>query len=363
MYQNSIETSTAKKLEFLTHTFYYIRVGNFTVVQCIVNQSVYAEMTLSSRHMSYSGSLHDQNLESIAGLIRMLGVEPNPNFLFKGSPIENERYLIYRYMLSIFQIPKENVFTFESDDEFKKFCTKYDFEYQSQSWFNRIYILDSENEAEAYLIKNSLIFQELYFPTDSTNNYNLPSLIDICKQKSVYNFKLDFEEIFEILRRHNVTCLYHFTDISNIQSIKKYGLLSSKEINSRTIIPKYSSTSKSRQADADMGLDDYIRLSFVKSHPMMFTAMTTNRIRPQIIEINPLIALMPNVFFSDSNALRKGANIGGSAEDLQKVRFDLVLGSTAYYNLPSAKDKSYYQAEIIVKKRIGPEFFLNYNSL
>lgn len=363
MYQNSIDTRIAKKLEFLTHTFYYVRVGNFTLVQCVVNQSIFAEMLLSSRFMSYSNSLHDQNLESIAGLIKLFGIEPNPNFIFKGSPIENERYLIYRYTLSIFQIPNENVYMFESDSDFKKFCTKYNFEYQSQSWFNRIYILDTENEAEAYLIKNSLIFQELYFPSSSINDYNLPSLKDICKQNSAYNFKSDFREIYEILRSYNVTCLYHFTDKSNIQSIKRYGLLSPKEINRTSIIPKYSSTSKSRQADFDMGLDDYIRLSFVKSHPMMFTAMTTNRITPQIIEINPLVALMPNVFFSDRNALRKGANIGGSAEDLQKVRFDLVFGTTAYFDLPTAKDKSCYQAEIIVKNRIGPEFFLNYNSL
>lgn len=363
MLPNTIDIRTAKKMEFLTHTFYYVRIGNFTVVQCVVNQSVYAEMTLSSRHLSYSDSFHDQNLERIAGLIRMLGVEPNPNFIFKSSPIENERYLIYRYMLSIFQIHKENTYMFENDSEFRRFCETNNFEYQSQSWFKRIYILDSEAESEAYLVKNSLIFQELYFPKDSNNNFMLPTLHDVCKLKSSYNFKLDFTEIYQILRSLNITCLYHFTDASNIQSIKKWGLLSQKEIKRRAISPKYSSTSQSRQADEDMGLDDYIRLGFVKSHPMMYTAMTVNGIHPRVIEINPLVALMPNVFFSDRNALRKGANIGGNAEDLRKVKFNVILGSTAYYDLPSAEEKSFYQAEIIVKQRIGPELFLNYNLL
>lgn len=363
MLNNKIDTRIAKKIEFLTHTFYYVRIGDFTAVQCIVNQSVYTEMTLSSKYMSYTDSLHDRNLESIAGLIRMLGVEPNPNYVFKGSPIENERYLIYRYMFSIFQIERENVYMFENDDQFKQFCTNYNLEYQSQSWFNRAYILGTEEEAESYLIKNSLIFQELYFPKESTNQYCLPSLHDVSGLKTTYQFKVDFTDIYQVMKNHNITCLYHFTDASNIESIKRLGLLSPKEIQRRSINPTFSSTSKSRKADADMGLDDYIRLSFIKSHPMMFTAMTAKGIHPRIIEVNPLVALMPNVFFSDRNALRRGANIGGSASDLQKVRFDLVLGSTAYYDLSSAREKSYYQAEIIVKQRIGPELFLNYNYL
>ena len=91
--------------------------------------------------------------------------------------------------------------------------------------------------------------------------------------------------------------------------------------------------------------------------------MTAKWIRPQIIEINPLIALMPDVYFSDRNALKVGANIGGGVNDILKVNFDIVLGSTAYYNLPTAEEKSLYQAEILVKNRIGPEMILNYDAL
>lgn len=95
----------------------------------------------------------------------------------------------------------------------------------------------------------------------------------------------------------------------------------------------------------------------------MYTSMTAKGIHPQVIEINPLIALMPNVYFSDRNALKKGANIGGGASDLLKIDFEVVLGTTAYYNLPTVEKKTSYQAEILVKHRIGPEMILNYESL
>ena len=129
------------------------------------------------------------------------------------------------------------------------------------------------------------------------------------------------------------------------------------------ICSKYASSQESRQIDKQMGLSDYVRLSFVKNHPMMFTSMTAYGLNPIILEINPLIALMPNVFFSDRNTLKSGANIGPNAADLTKVDFQIINSNIPYYNLPDVKSKNSYQAEVLVKHRIGPEFILNLNKL
>lgn len=92
---------------------------------------------------------------------------------------------------------------------------------------------------------------------------------------------------------------------------------------------------------------------------MMFTAMTAYGLNPVILEINPLIALMPNVFFSDKNTLRTGAQIGPSVSDLEKIKFDIVKSNKAYYEYDDLANKDAYQAEVLIKRRIGPEMIMN----
>lgn len=362
MLNNSIDVKTANKLSFLTHTFYTKRVGDFLLAFTHINEDVYLEMELYSRHFAYSSSLHDRNLESLAGIISMFGIEPNPNFMFKGIPIENERYLIYRYIKSIFQITNPNLYLFADDNEYRSFCTANNLEYNQQEWFNRVYIKGNYDSALAYLTKNSLAFQELYFPSNQNGEVFRPTLHDVSSLHKDYTFKDDFMQIFNILQAKGVK-LYHFTDKRNIDSIKKNGLLSAEAVNQYGISSKYASSQESRAIDKQMGLSDFVRLSFVKNHPMMFTSMTAFGLNPVVLEINPLIALMPNVFFSDRNTLKSGANIGPSAIDLSKVDFSVINSNIHYYNLPDVKSKNSYQAEVLVKRRIGPEFILNLSNI
>lgn len=364
MIDNKIDLNLADKHEFLTHTFYTKKIGDFLSAYTIINNDVYFEMELSSRHFAYGSSLHSRNMESLAGMIiSMFGVEPNPDFIFKGKPIENERYLIYRYIKSIFQIPNDKLLLFSDDDEYKNFCVNNNLEYTYQEWFKRIYIKDSYDRATEYLIQNSLIFQELYFPSNKEREVFHPTLHDVSQLQQKYEFKNDFMQIFNLLKSNRVNKLYHFTDKQNIESIKRKGLLSAQEIRNIGICSKYASSDDSRKIDQEMGLDDYVRLSFVKDHPMMFTSMTAYGLNPVIIEINPLIALMPNVFFSNRNALKKGANIGSDASDLEQVDFNIINSNIPYYSLNDVESKNSYQAEILVKRRIGPEFILNITEL
>ena len=360
MINNKIDTSSAYKIEFLTHTFWVDKIGSYTSAYCAINESVYLEMQLSSRHFAYSQSLQDRNLESLANTINNLfGIKPNPDFVFKGKPIENERYLIYRYIKSIFQIPNDKLFLFADDNEFKRFCESNNFEYREQEWFKRLYIKDDYDSSIDYLIKNSLIFQELYFPKDSSNSALMPTLHDTEVLNTKYDFKEDFRQIYSILKTNNVCKLYHFTDKSNVDSIKKHGLLSNAQIRNLAINPHYASSAESRDLDSKMGLGNYIRLSFAKHHPMMFTSMTVRGLRPVVLEINPLISLMPKVYFSDRNALKRGAQIGGSSSDLRKVRFDIINSNIAYYDMNDFDQKIMYQAEVLVEGRIGVEMITN----
>lgn len=67
--------------------------------------------------------------------------------------------------------------------------------------------------------------------------------------------------------------LYHFTDPSNISSIKEYGLLSWLQLLQRNISHSPASNDFSRSLDRGKNLEDYIRLCNRPSHPMADAAL------------------------------------------------------------------------------------------
>ena len=351
---------TWEKREFKTHKINYAREGKFIIIQIIVNSDIYFEMQISSRACEFGDSIKEENNRKMLEMFSMLGVRPNLDYMFKPSPIENERYLIYRFVKSIFQEPYSNLYQFSSDSEYKDFCVRANLQYESQEWFKRIYIEDSLEKALSYVLQQSIIFQDLYFPSES--NRITPTLHDVEICNKSYNFKADFMELYNIIKQKNIKALYHFTDSRNIPSIKSSGnILSQKEITRNNLNVVYASSTESRAKDASQGLSDFVRLSFVKSHPMMHTAMTAYGIKPKNLEINPLVILLPDVLISDQNALARGVKIGASATDLANVHFDLFASN--YLSLKDTMSKSYYQAEILVPKKIGIEMILNSSEL
>lgn len=350
-------------IEFKTHSLSYTYENGFLVVNVYINADIYFEMQISSRACEFADTIKNRNNREMLKAFSFMGIEPNPDYLFKPTPIENERYLMYRFIKSIFQDENPNLYQFSSDYEYKAFCDRTRFSYESQVWFKRIYINDSLNNAISYITQQSLIFQDLYFPSSTSSSYSCLSLHDVEMSHKSYSFKNDFMEIFDVIKEKGINCLYHFTDKRNLKSIKQTGcLLSQDELTRRNIKPTYASSNDSRLNDQAQGLSDYVRLSFVKSHPMMHTAMTCGRIsRPEIIEISPMVLLLPGVLYSDRNALKYGARIGSNASSLLNVKFNLF--SESYLNLMDSDSRSFYQAEILVPRKLGCEYFLNYNKL
>jgi hypothetical protein len=282
------------------------------------------------------------------------------DLLFSPIPIENERYLIYRFIRSILKQKNENIIFFNSEDKYAKFCIENHISYETQSWFKKVcFINTSIEDAEIYLIQQSLTFQANYFPPEINGERYIPLRNPI--NNTDLKYKSDFTDILQILRANKVTKLYHFTDRKNLSSILKYGLYSNRKLNNSHISPTYASSEESRELDRRAELDNFVRLSFVKEHPMMFVAKSMGRIdEPVIIQIDPNVILLPNVYFSDRNGLKKGANIGQSATDLAKLHFKIF--SSSYYDL-SPEEKSFYQAEVIVPEHIGTHYIMNLHEL
>jgi hypothetical protein len=182
------------------------------------------------------------------------------------------------------------------------------------------------------------------------------------EQQVLLSRKTDWLDYQRILNQHNIHTLYHFTDISNIPSIKQNGGLLSWHycINNGISIPRPGGDELSRNLDTRRGLENYVRVCFTKNHPMLFIVKNKGRIpNPVILEINPEIILQKGTKYSSQNATRAGASIGETLVYFKLIEFDVVK-QLNHFDL-TEDQKPYYQAEILVPVKIPLEYITNIN--
>ena len=149
----------------------------------------------------------------------------------------------------------------------------------------------------------------------------------------------------QVMKAHGVTRFFHFTDVSNLESIKKHGLVPWVSLSSE--VKSVNSSDTSRKLDAEKGLSNFVRLSFCKRSPMMFVALKDRRIvRPVILEIKLEVVSRPGVLFCEQNAAAKNA---WPSPDPRVVNFDVVKAKS-YFDIPK-KHQYPYQAEVLVHRR------------
>ena len=170
-------------------------------------------------------------------------------------------------------------------------------------------------------------------------------------------------DIVSYLKSQGITKLYHFTDILNLESIfDNGGLYSWKACVLSGIKTNYSGGNKlSRMLDSRKGLDNYVRLSFVKQHPMMYVAKRELRInKPVILEIDISAVELPNTKFSDRNATNNGAIIASGYQGAKNIHFSTV--QQFYFDLDE-EEKPFYQAEVLIFEKVPSSYILNFPEL
>lgn len=175
--------------------------------------------------------------------------------------------------------------------------------------------------------------------------------------------KRNWDEFAMVFKDNSIGKLYHFTDRANLQSIRdNKGLYSWYFCVSNNIeITRPGGGTLSRELDRHYSTHDFVRLSFTKSHPMMFKACKEKRIvAPVVIEIDIEAAFFENTQFSNMNATKTGHSCGSNISNLNNIRFDIIQKPN-YFDLPE-DDKRYYQAEVLVKTWIPIEMLKNIDS-
>lgn len=172
--------------------------------------------------------------------------------------------------------------------------------------------------------------------------------------------RTDWQEFKEVLDQHGITTLYHFTDWDNLKCIiDNGGLYSWKDCEEKGIvIPKPGGGDLSRNLDVRDRLQNYVRLSFTRQHPMMYVAMNEGRItNPVILEIDSEVLYEDSTKYADRNATRNGARVGGALSDFKNIHFDSVTQKNHFDLDPD--EQPFYQAEVLVKNFIPLKYIRN----
>lgn len=215
------------------------------------------------------------------------------------------------------------------------------------------------NKTKPKLIKAKLEVIDQKNQIESRNNTKVEYAVSNQNKVQLKDQKI-CDRIQEILKSHKVNRLYHFTDRSNIPSIQTAGgLLSYSEIKSRGIsIKHFGSSEFSRSRDQQKGLGNFVRLSFTRHHPMMYSVQKDGRMpNPVVLHIDPAVCSWKTTLFADQNAVRNNFNFGGDLSDFEKIRMDVVT-QYKHFDL-SDEDKPYYQAEVMVQSYIPLSMIMN----
>lgn len=173
--------------------------------------------------------------------------------------------------------------------------------------------------------------------------------------------KSDAQEIVQFLLNNGIRYLYHFTEESNLPLIKsRKGLYSWSYLVSHDMkIPSPGGNDTSRGLDRDKGLEDYVRLSLCKSHPMAYRIHQESEGRANLIllKIKLDVTMFESTRFSNVNATDKRAKIGTDLEFIQdNLDFEAIALDWCWGSDPRHKTR---QAEVMVKTFIPSKYIVN----
>ena len=160
------------------------------------------------------------------------------------------------------------------------------------------------------------------------------------------------------LKHYGIKSIWHFTDLSNYESIKRNGVLSLRNIiNQKIDVSCFGANELSHNLDMRNGLDKFVHLSFIKEHPMQYVRTRDGDLpNPIWLEIDASVLFKDNTLFSNQVANRKDAKIY-DISDLEKyIDLDVLWGRTNWKDPEiQQRRKVAKYGEIMIKDQIEIE--------
>jgi hypothetical protein len=164
-------------------------------------------------------------------------------------------------------------------------------------------------------------------------------------------------DVVAYLKAKGVKTLYHFTDVKNKDSIIKDGLWSWKAIEDgkapfKPDTVKFGGSQLSRDLDKRVKMENYVRVSFTKDHPMMYIAMRDERnLKPFIFKVDVSAAALAGALFADRNAAKNGCVVKSTPDHL-----DLAAALVSDSRTLSDDRKPLFQAEILIPEHVPAKY-------
>ncbi|WP_322889963.1 MULTISPECIES: DUF7002 family protein [unclassified Yoonia] len=160
--------------------------------------------------------------------------------------------------------------------------------------------------------------------------------------------------------------LYHFTDTTNLDSIRKHGLLSKAELVARNLTAtRPGGNDVSRTLDEQRGIYDDVSLSFTDQHPMAHECRKDDRHTDQVVLwINPSILLVEGVRLSLGIANAHNAVVRPISEAIDDMDIG-ILYSWADWRDPVIRERltPVHRYELLVPKRVPKDFIIGKSKL
>ncbi|MFJ4115896.1 DarT ssDNA thymidine ADP-ribosyltransferase family protein [Pseudomonas psychrophila] len=159
----------------------------------------------------------------------------------------------------------------------------------------------------------------------------------------------------DALKKYNVGFLWHFTDKRNVESIKKHGLLSWRELQRIGLAPAVPGGNKwSHDADEFSGVDNYVHLSFNQENPMLYIAKRDKRIDDHVwLQIDSSV-ISAGTRYTDDVANKADVQMLDNDSAVEKIDFE-ALFKYMDFKVEGNKERKHAAAksEILVPVMVG----------
>lgn len=159
-----------------------------------------------------------------------------------------------------------------------------------------------------------------------------------------------------VLKKYNIEAIWHFTDESNIDSIKSNGgLLALGELQRRSlVIPTPGGNQWSHDADKYKGVHEYVHAAFLDDHPMLFAAKQDARItKPVWLKIDASIILGDDVLFTNDVSNKAGIELLTAEQACEQIDFEVLFTYMDWKNPDiQARRRAALKSEVLIPRQI-----------
>lgn len=168
------------------------------------------------------------------------------------------------------------------------------------------------------------------------------------------------------LKKYGINLIWHFTDKSNLDSIKEQGgILSLGELEERGIdIPTPGGNDWSHQADKSKKLHEYVHAAFLDDHPMLFRAKQDERIQEAIwLKIDTSILLNDAVRYCTDVSNKTGVEVITADEAVERIDFQVLFTRTDWTDQEiQQRRQAALKSEILIPTMIPIDMILGYKN-